>query len=347
MTLRAFAVSLLAAVLPACTSAPPAPPAPSADGPREVLERYVSAAQPEALGALATWPAEDGGAWLIAAAPAADRLLVFDADSGARLRTVGARGRGPGRFLRPAGVAAFGERLFVAERGNRRVQVLGLPDFAPLGSFGEAELHAPDALWVDETAPDELRVYVVDADAPEAGPGRRVHRYVLGFDEDGRARARHLGAFGDRGTAALRGAAAIAGDDASGRLLLADAGAHGTALRAYRFDGGDARGAAPALDGAAAGLALWACPDGSGYWIAAERRAARTGFRLFDRAALAPRGGFRGETVAGTGAIAVHAAATAAFPFGALFAVHDDHAVAAFDLAEVARVLDLPPGCLD
>jgi len=35
------------------------------------------------------------------------------------------------------------------------------------------------------------------------------------------------------------------------------------------------------------------------------------------------------------------------FPGGALFAVHDDKAVTAFDLREVARQMHLAPDCVD
>src|SRR3546814_12967844 len=58
---------------------------------------------------------------------------------------------------------------------------------------------------------------------------------------------------------------------------------------------------------------------------------------------LAPRGSFMGEVTAHTDGIALHAPATAAFPYGALFAVHDDEAVAAFDLGDVVRALALDP----
>ena len=76
-----------------------------------------------------------------------------------------------------------------------------------------------------------------------------------------------------------------------------------------------------------------------------RRRYPQTHFLLFDRDTLAPRGSFRGEVTAHTDGIALHAATTATFPAGALFAVHDDKAVAAFDLGEVARVLALDPDC--
>jgi 3-phytase len=43
--------------------------------------------------------------------------------------------------------------------------------------------------------------------------------------------------------------------------------------------------------------------------------------------------------------VALHAASTPSFPGGVLYAVHDDRAVAAFDLRDVVRTLGLPDGC--
>ena len=94
-------------------------------------------------------------------------------------------------------------------------------------------------------------------------------------------------------------------------------------------------------------MALWTCPDGSGYWIAVDQLAPLTLFHLFDRTTLESRGSFRGEVTAHTAGVALHAAATPGFPGGALFAVHDDKAVSAFDLRDVARVLQLPGGCVE
>ncbi|MCY7312867.1 MAG: phytase, partial [Pseudoxanthomonas sp.] len=44
--------------------------------------------------------------------------------------------------------------------------------------------------------------------------------------------------------------------------------------------------------------------------------------------------------------LALHAVGTPRFPAGALYAVHDDRAVAAFDLRDVVRALDLPVRCM-
>src|SRR3546814_8789109 len=76
---------------------------------------------------------------------------------------VGSKGDGPGEFLRPNGIAIYGNYVFVAERDNHRVQVLLLPDFTPLGTFGADQLRSPYGLWIHESAPAEYEVYVTDS----------------------------------------------------------------------------------------------------------------------------------------------------------------------------------------
>jgi 3-phytase len=290
--------------------------------------------------------------------------VVFDADSGARLRTVGGKGTAPGEFMRPNGVAVFGDLLFVVERDNRRVQVLRLPDFAPLGSFGERELRSPYGLWLTETAPGELQVYITDSfmDGPHfdvvpplAQLGERVRRYRVQLPADGGFEAPafdadYLGAFGDTSeAAALRMVESIAGDPVHARLLIADEHRrHSSNLREYGFDGRFTGRSLPedTFDGEAEGVALWSCRNDRGYWVAVDQQAPLTTFHLFDRDDLSPRGSFKGTVTAQTDGIALHAAATARFPTGALFAVHNDRAIAAFDLRDIVQELRLDPDCL-
>lgn len=358
------ALPLLAALLlAACaTPRPPLGPAAPIAPPAEALvvpERYVTLENPEdELDSLATWPTEDGGVWLIATAKNTHELVVFDADSGEQLRGVGRRGDGAGEFLRPNGVFVHGDLLLVSERDNRRVQMLALPGFEPLGSFGEGLLRSPYGLWAHESRPGELQVYVTDsfmegADFRTVPPleqlGQRVRRFRIDSAADGQPQPHHLGAFGDTtAQGALRIVESLMGDPAHERLLVADEDArHGTALREYTLEGRYTGGGVPPGTFLAEpeGIALWACTADAGYWIAADQLRPYTVFRVFDRVSLAPRGAFRGEVTAWTDGVAVHAAATARFPHGALFAVHSDRAVAAFDLGDVARALDLDPAC--
>ncbi len=359
------ALSLVAALLLAACATPrvPAIPAPPAQPPADTLlvpERYVSRDNPDdELDSLATWPTEDGALWLIATAKNTHELVVFDAASGEQLRSVGRRGSAGGEFLRPNGVFVHGDLLLVSERDNRRVQMLGLPGFEPLGSFGEGLLRSPYGVWAYEPAPGQLQVYVTDsfmdgADfrtvPPLAQLDQRVRRFRIDLDGHGQPQVRSLGSFGDTSPeTALRIVESLQGDPAHDRLLVADEDArHGTALREYTLDGQfTGGGVGPgAFLAEPEGIALWACTADSGYWIVADQLRPLTVFRVFDRTTLAARGTFSGRHTAWTDGVALHAAATARFPSGVLFAVHSDRAVAAFDLGDVARALDLDPACV-
>jgi 3-phytase len=326
-----------------------------------VAEAYVSADVPgEELDSLATWTTDDDRTWLIATGKSSHRLVVFDADDGRLLRSFGQRGDAPGSFDRPNGLAVFGDLLFVVERDNRRVQVLRLPAFAPVASFGQDTLRSPYGIWLHETAPGELEAYVTDSYMdgerfdvvpPPQRLGERVRRYRIVVGEDGdRIEARLTGSFGETsGPGMLRIVESIAGDPARRRLLVADEHRPSpSSLREYGFDGRYARRSLPdgTFDGEAEGVALWPCTSDDGYWVAVDQQAPLTSFHLFTRDELRPAGSFSGHVAAQTDGIALHAAATARFPSGALFAVHDDRAVVAFDLGDVVEALRLDPGCL-
>src|SRR5690606_19710724 len=207
------ALPFVAALLLAACATPRVPviaTGPATPPPAEVAtvpERYVTIENPDdELDSLATWPTEDGAVWLIATAKNTHELVVFDADSGEQLRGVGRRGSGEGEFLRPNGVFVHGDLLLVSERDNRRVQMLSLPGFRPLGSFGEGLLRSPYGLWAHEPEPGELQVYVTDsfmdgADFRTVPPlsqlDRRVHRFRIDLQIGDPPQAHHLGTFGD------------------------------------------------------------------------------------------------------------------------------------------------------
>lgn len=337
---------------------------------RVVPERYVSPAHPGAeLDSLATWATPDGRTWLIASAKSTHSLLVFDADTGEWLRTVvdTDAGSNPGipvaGFKRPNGLAVHGDHLFVAERDNQRVQILALPSLQSLGTFGENQLRAPYGLWLNEVSPGGLEVYVTDSfmygKRHEIVPplnelDQRVRRYRLEAKDSNGFTARYLGSFGDTSEpGALRVVESIAGDPAFDRLMIADErfpGSDGlpvSTLREYTLAGRFTGRSLPERTFAseAEGVALWACSPDSGYWVAVDQRETLTAFHLFDRKTLAPAGSFRGTTASLSDGIALHAAGTMAFPDGALFAVHRDQSVTAFDLADIVRTMKLAPEC--
>jgi 3-phytase len=238
------------------------------------------------------------------------------------------------------------------------VQVLSLPGFKPIGTFGEKELRSPYGVWINETEPGELEVYVTDSFMygkhydvvpPYAELDQRVRRYRVQFDQDGTLMANYGGAFGDtREETALRMVESIAGDPSNDRMLIADEDTrHLSTLREYTVAGKFTGRSLPqdSFGAEAEGVALWTCPDGSGYWIAVDQLAPLTIFHLFDRKTLAPVGSFTGKVTSHTDGVALHGR-TRRFPGGVLYAVHDDKALAAFDLRDVARTLRIAPTCL-
>ncbi|GAB2523277.1 phytase [Lysobacter humi (ex Lee et al. 2017)] len=366
---QSFLALALAALVAGCATRVPAPVAPPAAPaalptlPHEIVtvrERYVSAEQAgDELDSLATWTAEDGRTWLIASAKSTHRLVLFDGDSGERLREVGTRGSAPGEFNRPNGVAVHGDLLFVVERDGRRVQVLDLPGLRPVTTFGAGELRSPYGLWITEREPGELDVFVTDnymygerfdVVPPLPELAQRVRRYRVQLQDAGAPRVTSMGTFGDTSEgAALRVVESIAGDPEHDRLLIADEDqSRGSTLREYTLGGRSTGRSLPqdAFGAQAEGVALWACGDGEGYWIAVDQLAPLTRFHVFDRRTLAPRGTFQGQVTAHTDGVALHAASTPSFPAGVLYAVHDDRAVAAFDLRDVARALSVGGSCL-
>jgi 3-phytase len=350
-------------LLAGCASiAPPAAPVSEAVVPAPkpdavVKEAWISSGDPDQeIDSLAVWPTEDGGAWLIATAKSSNQLVVFDADTGQRLRTVGGRGDGPGQFRRPNGIAVWGDLVFVVERDNHRVQVLQLPGFSPRGFIGADTLKVPYGLWLHETAPDQLELLVTDSFMtdfrsgvlpPRAQMDQRVRRFEVQLDEEGPITGTDAGSFGDTGDAGmLRMVESIAGDPAHDRLLIADEDRRvGSTLREYTLDGRFVGNRLPRFVGDAEGIALWDCEIDDGWWIAVDQLSPSL-FRVYDRASLAPVGTFTGQTVSQTDGQALYAAGTPRFPEGALFVQHDDRALAAFDLREVATALHLHGACL-
>jgi 3-phytase len=305
----------------------------------------------------ASWTAPDGSIWLIATAKATDRLVLYRGDTGETLRGVGGSGSEAGQFERPNGIFVIGDRVYVVERDNRRVQVLTLPDFTPIGSFGSEQLQKPYGLWVREIdGAYEVLVsdaYMDPADEDRVPPlaelGRRFQRYTVQFGDAGLT-ATHAGSFGATDEAgAIRISESLWADPAQDRLLLAEEDqADGTRIKVYRlsdyaYTGQDL--GAGLFRAQAEGIALYACDDGRGWWISTDQFKDRSLFHVHERQSLAHVGSFAGNTVANTDGVWLHQAASERFPAGVFYAVHDDQGVAAFDWRDIARALKLPEGC--
>lgn len=326
-----------------------------------VAEAFLTPATPQDnVDSPAAWVAPDGRTLLIATAKKSSRLMIYDGDDGKAAMPFGSAGKDLGQFARPNGLFVVDDLLFVVERDNRRVQVIDLPGFTPLGTFGEAELTQPYGIWLHKTGERRYDVLVTDAymagqDArgedilpPLAALDRRVRRYAVSV-AGSRVEATLTASIGDTTAAgAIRVPESVAGDPEHGRLLIAEEDQKtGTAIRDYGLDG-RYRSETIGLGlfrAQAEGIALFACGGGSGYWIATDQFKDRSLFHVFDRASLKHLGAFSGNTVGNTDGVWLHQGATKRFPSGVFYAVHDDQAVGAFDWRDIAAALRLRADC--
>lgn len=295
------------------------------------------------------------GPRIIASAKATDVLIVQDASTGAELRRIAGPGNADGQLERPNGVLVLGDSLLlVVERDNHRVQAFALPSFASLGSFGATELVKPYGLSAYSPEPGRYRVYVTDNyETPEetvpplAELGRRVKWYDISI-RAGRVRATLGGMFGDTTAAgAIRITESIMVDPALGRLMIAEEDETDTQVKEYTLDGrftGRTFGKG-IFTQQAEGIALWSCPDSSGYWVTTDQGNPVNTFHLFDRRTLAHVGAFRGAVTNTTDGVVLTQRAVGRATEGMFFAAHADAAISAMTWRAIARATGARPTC--
>ena len=323
-----------------------------------IEERYVTSLEPEAnVDSVAIAPGEP--AVLYATAKATDVVKVFDASTGTELAELGGSGKSPDRYQRPNGVAVADDLLVVVERDNRRVNVRSIPDYRVLATFGEEQLRNPYGLWVQRLSDWEYRVYVTDAyEMPdESVPpndelDERVKVFRMSVDRNSKGEASSVSgqfekSFGETTSpGALRVVESIFGDPTHDRLLIAEEDEDpvtGLVIKVYDLEGrftGQQIGKG-IFKAQAEGIALYACADGSGYWLSTDQADDRTVYHVFDRQTLQHAGAFTGAITANTDGIWLATDDVPGFASGAFFAVHDDQAVSAFDWSEIVAALDL------
>jgi 3-phytase len=301
----------------------------------------------------AIWTGAAGESWVIATGKWSNRLHVYDAVTGAAIRAVGRGGRAPGEFRRPNGIAVAGDVLLVVERDNARVQVLRLPEFEYVTSFGEQILRRPYGIAVLARDSTEFDIFVTDdyrrflGRTPRDGElGERVKRFRVAASGGGVA-ATYLGAFGDTaGKGRLYRVESLALDSHAGTVLVADEQARD--VKVYRLDGSFTGRTLwnGVLRYEPEGIALYACGAEHGYWIVADQHGTSNRFLVFDRRSFGLVGAFTGATVRNTDGITLVQRPIASMTAGALYAVHADRAVGAFSWSDVAATLALRDDCI-
>ncbi len=321
-----------------------------------VAEAFISAfKEADNIDSPAIYHGRDGEHWVIATAKATHQLVVFDAVTGEELRRVGVEGGGEGQLLRPNGILVLGDSvLLVVERDNRRVQGFRLPSFAPLGTFGAEELQKPYGLTVLERE-GGWRVYVTDnyetpaeTVPPLSELGARVKWYHVALDGAGRLTSRFGAAFGDTTAAgAIQVTESIAADPDNDVLLLAEELETDSYLKVYTLDGVFTgrtlgRGDFPQQ---AEGIALYACADGGGYWIATDQGPTVNTFHVYDRRSFARVASFAAAATNTTDGIALTQRGFGPFPSGAFYMAHGDAAISGVSWAAIADATGVRKDC--
>jgi 3-phytase len=352
----AGAVAVAVILVAGCKPADTPPPDATQAAPTRLAEVWQTTRDTlDNIDSPAVWHGPDGQHWLLSTAKTTDVLVVNDAATGQELRRVGGTGTKPGQLDRPNGILVVDDLAIVVERDNHRVQVFRLPEFTPLGTFGDALLRKPYGIAAYHAGePGGYVVYVTDnyemADEsipPDSLLGERVRQFHLAVTDRSITAEPRL-AFGDTsGPGVLKVVESIAADAPNNRLLIAEELETASHIKVYTLDGkftGQIVGES-LFPHQAEGIILYACGDTSGYWVATDQDLATNTFHVFDRQTLSHLGSFQGEQTLNTDGIALTQRGFADFPSGAFYAVHNDGNVAAFSWVQIADALDLRKDC--
>lgn len=333
-------------------------------------ERWFTDNRPaENVDSIGFWQdSESGMQWIIVTAKSSHSLLVHDAENGDLVRRVGGQGPFDGQFDRPNGVKVWGDFVFVVERDNRRVQVLSLPDFHPVASFGSEELIKPYGLAITALPADPaepgvqlLHVYVTDnyeyadgaltADGdipPDSLLGERVKVYRVEV-EGPAVEGEFAYSFGDtRGPGILRVVESIWLDPEHNRALICEEfmGVDGQQVLVYDLQGnftGETI-ASHHFAGQPEGIALYEDGPQDGFWIITDQGKSQNHFVLFDRRSLAPLARVTGLRTLNTDGIFLVSAPVGRYAGGLFYAVDNDARVSAFDFAELRKAVEQAVG---
>jgi 3-phytase len=302
----------------------------------------------------ALWHGDNGQNWLLATAKEGNAVFVFDAATGEMINKFGTTGNGLGELNRPNGIAVTDNLAIVVERDNHRIQVFSLPEFIPLGTFGETHLRLPYGITVDWFE-GKYHLYVTDNYETEQGEtppadrlGNRIHHFVFTVDNQ-QVNAVHIKAFGDTdGTGVLHKVESIQIDRDFNRLLIADEHEEHRNVKIYDTEGLFTGYIIPYyyFFYEPEGIVVWECEaDTSGYYIIVDQGKINNTFQVFDRINLDYIGGFSGEITRNTDGIAITQKAFGNFNHGAFYPVHNDGSITAISWEEIARALNLKYAC--
>lgn len=302
----------------------------------------------------ALWHGEEGENWLLATAKEANVVIVYNAATGEKINQFGQTGTALGDLSRPNGIAVVDDFAVIVERDNHRIQVFSLPDFEPIGFFGESFLRSPYGLSIDRCKA-KYHLYVTDnyetpdeETPPPDSLGHRVHYFSFAV-ENNQLAAEHINAFGDTNEdGVLYKVESILLDRLYNRLLIADEHEEHRNVKIYNAEGSFTGQIIPHnyFFYEPEGIVLWECEaDSSGYYLVVDQGKINNTFQVFDRKTLEYIGGFGGEITRNTDGIAITQQELGEFKYGAFYPVHNDGSLTAISWENIANTLQLKMTC--
>jgi 3-phytase len=244
-------------------------------------------------------------------------------------------------------VGVFQDFLFIVERDNHRVQILRIPSFETLATFGDDFLALPYGIAIVEVG-DGCRIYVTD-NYELADEGRlsvlteRVKTFEFKVKGDG-IDVKHVGSFGDpSGPGALNVVESIVADPGKEQLLIADESDR--TLNVYDLHGrftGDVVGKG-IIKVEPEGMVVIPGEDGrGGYVLVTDQGDDLTVIHVLSRDDYRHLGSFTGDPLlAATDGIAFQKGDFGPFKGGALYCVHQDTNVHAYSWDTIKENLGL------
>jgi len=292
------------------------------------------------------WKGADGKAFLISTAKTTDLLVVDDASTGKNLKRVGSSGADLGKFKRPNGIAVVDDFLFVVERDNHRVQVLTLPEFKSIGTFGDSLLKKPYGIYVNKKKTD-YAVYITDNYEFEKDIvptdsllGKRVQKYLVKISGNKLAAIFENFIGETNGNGVIRIVESIFGDNENNVLLIAEEDTTRSEVKVYNLNGNyqNKSFGKGIFNGQIEGISLFKEGNG-GFWIITDQSYHENIFHMFERKTFSHIGAFKGPKTTNTDGIWLTQETFENFIEGAFFAVHNDGNVSAFDLSEIKKIV--------
>lgn len=329
-------------LFPACWQTPSAHDA-ATSSVAQVAERFMTPVEDGfGIDSIAIWHGPQGQHWLLATAKSAHALVAYDAETGERVAVIGQQGTGPGEFIRPNGIAVMDDLVFVVERDGKRMQVIDLPTLRVCGTT-HGQLESPYGIAVARRAKGKYDAYVTEnAGIKGHITPKKIYHYSVERLAGG-CSIKLVQIFGDTdGAGALWKVESLAVDPVHNRLFIADEHPERNDIKVYTLDGtftGTIIGKG-LIKSEPEGIAIYPTDDTRGYIICTDQDKQNNVFWLFDRVTLEPLGSFSGNIVRNTDGIACTTRAFGQFDHGALYAVHEDGSIGAYNWQDIMQVVD-------